>query len=130
MAAYKWCADAYLNAALSYLSSNATQLAVISDLGQTAGTDITYAMLSGHILAYVTIDSSDFTQAAGDTSGRKVTIGAQSSISITATGTAVMVVLTNGSNAVYYCTTCSSQSLESGGTVTVPAWDIELRDPA
>jgi hypothetical protein len=27
-----------------------------------------------------------------------------------------------------YVTTCTSQSLTSGGTVTVPAWDIEIAD--
>lgn len=130
MAAYKWCCDAYLNAALSYLSSNAVALVVLSDLGLSAGTDVAYSNLSGHILATVTIDSGDFTQNDGDTSGRKITVAEQASISITASGTAVMVALTNGSDAVYYVTTCTSQALESGGTVTVPAWDIELRAPS
>lgn len=29
-----------------------------------------------------------------------------------------------------YVTTCTSQSLTSGNTITFPAWDIEIADPS
>ncbi len=78
-------------------------------------------------LADVTIDGSDFTTADGDTSGRKVTISAQNNITIDTSGTATHVVIDDSTD--IYVTTCTSQGLTSGGTVTVPAWDIEIADP-
>lgn len=73
----------------------------------------------------------DFTIANGDTSGRKLTVAQQAAISITASGTANHIVLAiSGSSRLIYITTCTSQALTSGGTVTVPAWDIEVADPS
>lgn len=71
--------------------------------------------------------NGDYVIANGDTSGRKVTIQQQASISITSSGTATHVVLDDGTNIVV--TTCTSQALTSGGTVTVPAFDDEVADP-
>ena len=75
-----------------------------------------------------TLTGGDFTIANGDVSGRKVTIAQQASLTIDATGTATHVAINNGTD--YYVTTCTSQVLTSGGTVTIPAWDIEIADPA
>ena len=79
-------------------------------------------------LASVAITGVDFTIANGDTSGRKVTVAQQTDIAITATGTANHVVIDDGTNILV--TTCNAQSLTSGGTVTVPAFDHEIGDPA
>jgi len=79
-------------------------------------------------LASVAISGVDFTKANGDTSGRKLTVAQQAALSITSTGTATHIVIDNGTS--IYVTTCTSQALTSGGTVTVPAWDIEFADPA
>lgn len=89
-----------------------------------AGQPTTYADITTRRLATVVIDSGDFTLAAGDVSGRKSTVGAQSSISITASGTADHVVIDDATD--YIITTCTSQALTSGGTVTVPAWKKEI----
>lgn len=85
------------------------------------------AAVSAVALATHTLTSGDFTKAAGDTNGRKLTIAQQADISITSTGTATHVVIDDGTS--IFVTTCTSQSLTSGGTVTVPAWDIEISDP-
>ena len=74
-----------------------------------------------------TLTGGDFTIANGDSSGRKVTVAAQASLSIDASGTATHVAINDGTD--YYVTTCTSQALTSGGTVTIPAWDIEIGDP-
>lgn len=74
-----------------------------------------------------TLTGGDFTKANGDVSGRKVTIASQASLSIDANGTATHVAINDGTN--FYATTCTSQGLTSGGTVTIPAWDIEFADP-
>lgn len=75
-----------------------------------------------------TLTGGDFTKANGDTSGRKLTVAAQNSLSIDASGTATHVAINNGVD--FYVTTCTSQALTSGGTVSVGAWDIEIADPS
>lgn len=75
-----------------------------------------------------TLTGGDFTKANGDTSGRKITVAQQASLSIDATGTATHVAINDGTD--FYVTTCTSQLLTSGGTVTGPAFDIEVLDPA
>ncbi len=87
-----------------------------------------FAGIAAVALADVTIDGTDFTKANGDVSGRKVTIAQQTAVPIDATGSATHVVLASGS-VLLYVTTCATQALNSGGTVTIPAWDIEVADP-
>ncbi len=86
-----------------------------------------------YALADVTIVSTDFTDpAAGDNAGgRKITVGAQSSVLIDASGTAAHVALLDVDDSkLLHVATCTSQALVANGsnTVNVPAYDIEL-DP-
>lgn len=92
-----------------------------------AGQPTSQADIAARALASVIVDGADFSKANGDTNGRKITTAAQSSISITASGTADHVAVDDGTD--YFVTTCNSQALTSGGTVTVPAWDREISDP-
>ena len=123
----KFAVDAVLDGSLDVIAT-ATKLIVCSAQPTTyTEANSTYA------LADVVIDGTDFTKANGDTNGRKVTIGAQSSVLIDASGTATHVVLViTGSSTLLYGTTCTSQALTANGsnTVNVPAWDIEIADPA
>lgn len=91
-----------------------------------------YAGIAAVSLASVAIDSGDWSKANGDTSGRKTTVAQQSAISIASSGTATHVVIARAAatSVLKYVTTCTSQVLTAGGTVTVPAWDIEIADPA
>lgn len=114
--------DAVLDKMADYIIAEATTLYVCS--GQPAN----FAGIAALALADVTIDSGDFTKANGDTSGRKCTVAQQSAVPIDANGTANHVVLASGDE-LLYVTTCASQALTSGGTVTVPAWDFEIEDP-
>lgn len=85
-----------------------------------------------YALADVVIDSADFTKANGDTSGRKVTIGAQNGVLIDTSGTATHIALcTTTGTLLRYITTCTSQALTANGsnTVNIPAWDVEIADP-
>lgn len=134
--------DDVLDAALNHLKTNANTLIVLNaePTGASAYANaIKAADSSGFKLADVVISSADFTGPAnGDTSGRKITVNAQSSISIdgiagadSATHVALVdVTSVASSQAVLYTTTCTSQSLTGGNKVNTPAWDIELRDPA
>jgi len=73
--------------------------------------------------------NGDYTIANGDTSGRKLTVLAQSGVVIDNTGTATHVVGTDGTT-LLWCTTCTSQALTAAGTVDFPAFDVmEINDP-
>lgn len=86
---------------------------------------ITTYMLSDAVM----VPNTDYTKADGDTSGRKVTMAAKSAQAIDSNGTATHVALCDGTR-LLYVTTCTSQALTAGGTVSFPAWDVELADPA
>ena len=116
----KFLGDAVLDAALDELATG-TRLVVCS--GQPAN----YAGIASVALADETLTSGDFTKANGDSSGRKVTVAQQSSIDIDSSGTATHVSIDDGSN-LLAVTTCTSQALTSGGTVTVPAFKLEIAD--
>jgi hypothetical protein len=122
MATSKWAADSVMDAALDKVATS-TALRVCSGASNPADR----AAAVSATLATVVIDSGDFTKA-DHTSGRKVTIGQQASISITASGDATCVTLDDGTN-LLYVTTCTTQTLTSGGTVTVPAWYVAFADP-
>lgn len=116
----KWQNDAMLDAALSYISSNATELYVCTSQPADRAAAISAALTGAA--------TPTFTGPAnGDTSGRKITVDQEADISITGSGTATHIALCSGTT-LLYVTTCTSQALSSGGTVTVPAWDIEIAD--
>lgn len=121
----KWASDSVMDAALDYIATS-TLLTVCS------AQPTTYAEASStYKLADVVVDGTDFTKANGDTNGRKVTVAQQASMDIDDSGTATHVALSiSGSSTLVYVTTCTSQVLTSGGTVTVPVWDVEISDPS
>jgi hypothetical protein len=124
MATTKWANDDVMDASLDEIATS-VMLRVCS--GSSSPADRAAAIAA--TLASVTIDSGDFSKADGDSSGRKVTVAQQSDISITASGDATCVTLDDGT-VLQYVTTCTTQSLTSGGTVTTPAWDVEFGDPS
>ncbi len=120
----KACDDAHFDAMLD-------NIALATTMHVTSAQPANHAGIAAVSLADVTLTAGDgngdYTIANGDTSGRKLTVAQQSAITIDNTGTATHVVTTDGTN--IYVTTCTSQALTSGGTVTVPAYDIEIADP-
>lgn len=81
-------------------------------------------------LAEATLASVDFTLAAGDVSGRKVTIAAKTGLSVLAAGTANHVALLDATTSrLLYVTTCPAQSLAAGGVVSIAPWSIEIAAP-
>lgn len=122
----KWQNDLILDAALDYIKNNVTQLAVCN------AQPTTYAeATSTYKLALKTgLTSGSFTGPAnGDTNGRKLTVNSQAAIAVDLSGDATHVALCSGS-VLLYVTTCTLQTLTSGNTVTVPAWDVEIADAA
>ncbi len=92
-------------------------------------TNRTEAVTTYALADAVMVADTDYTKANGDTSGRKVTVAAKSTITVDVTGTATHIALCDGVN-LLYVTTCTSQALTSGNTINFPAWDIEIADPA
>ena len=116
--------DLVLDGSLDIVKNNATVMIVAS------GTPTSYATAVANALATKTgLTSGSFTGPADDTSGRKLTVNEQAGISIAADGTPTHICLTNGSDTLYYQTTCTGAALVTGNTVTVPAWKINIPDP-
>jgi hypothetical protein len=115
--------DDVLDGATSVIKTNANLMIVCSAQPTTRAEAVTT-----YALADVAMASGDYTQANGDTNGRKVTVAAKTAVTIDTGGTATHVALVDGTR-LLYVTTCTSQALTGGGTVDFPAWDIEIADP-
>lgn len=119
----KFASDAVLDALLDTVATGT--ILTVCNAQPTSRTEA----VTTYKLADVTIDGSDFTKGNGDVNGRKVTISQQDDIPVDDDGTATHVAICDGTN-LLYVTTCTSQVLTNGNTVTVPAWDIEVADPS
>ena len=122
----KWIYDTVLDQALEYMEVNGDEMNVCSAQPSNYTEAHTTYMLAQHALT-----TADSVIANGDSSGRKLTWSQQADITITNTGTATHVAITDtGNSALLLVTTCTSQSLTSGNTVTVPTFDDEIADPS
>jgi hypothetical protein len=117
----------------STLDALLAEIATATRLVVTSAEPADFAGIAAVALADIALTAGDgngdFTIADGDTSGRKVTVAQQADVDIDTTGDATHVCLDDGTDLIYV-TTCTLQTLTSGGTVTVPAWKIEIADPA
>lgn len=117
--------DDVLDAALTYLKDYGNEIDVCS----AQPTTYTEAHAT-YMLAQKSITTAATTVANGDSSGRKITWAQQSDITITNSGTATHVaVVDTGNSKLLLVTTCTSQALTGGNTVTVPTFDDEIADP-
>jgi hypothetical protein len=110
---------AALDAFLTVIKNAAEEVNVCS----TEPTTFTEANAT-YCLASHTITDADFTgPEAGTGVKRKITLTAQPTILIDASGTALHVALTNGVDTLLPVTTCTSQALVANGvnTVSIPA---------
>ena len=120
--------DTVLDGALDVIATG-TEITVCSAQPTTYAEAHTTYMLATHVLT-AGDGNGDFTIANGDSSGRKVTVTQQADITITNSGTATHVAITvTGTSTLLLVTTCTSQALTSGNTVTIPAFDDEIADP-
>ena len=118
--------DSVMDAALAKLAT-CTHVTVCS--AQPAD----YAGITAVELATVTVTAGDgngaWTIGDGDVSGRKLTLGAQSAITIDADGDANFVAFDDGSTLLGVLNG-DTQTLTSGGTVDIAAVDVdEIADP-
>ena len=127
----KTASDNVLDALGNYVKTNGTWLAVCE--GQPTTYEHAHSnkgTATGKVLAHVVLDTGDYA-LADDTSGRKVTIAEQATITINVSGTADYVAIVDVSNtALLVVTTCTSQALVATNTVTFPAFKLNVQDPS
>lgn len=118
--------DDIQDAACSYISTNTETLYIChTEPTSYAEASSTYALGNKA--------SPGFTgPAAGDASGRKITVDAISDGTVTASGTAGYKALTDNSESklLIVRALASTQVVTSGNTFTLTAWDVEFPDPA
>ncbi len=116
----------FLDGALNILKNNVTRMVLCSAQPTTfAEGNATFA------LADVTMVNGDFTLAAGDTSGRKVTVAAKAGVVVDVTGTGNHIALLDVTGSrLLYVTTCTPQAVGAAGTVDFGSWKAEVAAPA
>lgn len=125
----KSVANAVLDAALNYLADQGDRIDICS-AEPTTYAEATSTYTLGTTTMTLGAGNGDYSAIAdGDTSGRKITVLAQTGISVTSTGTATHIAITDGTAALLYVTTCTSQAVTSGNTADLSAWDVEIADP-
>lgn len=121
--------DSIMDAALAVIATGDTITVCSAQPTTYAEATSTYKLADGTLTPGD--GNGDFTIANGDTSGRKVTISQQNDLDVDATNTATHVAIcVSGTSTLLLVTTCTSQVLTSGGTVTVPAFKDEIADPS
>lgn len=119
--------DSMLNAALNWVKDNSDKIFILA----SGVHPMTYASAKAHTLASVSIASTIFSLADGDVSGRKLTVGIVSAVSVTTTGSATHTALVNSTgSSVTYLTQTSAQVITAGNSLNTQAWDIEIEDSA
>jgi len=122
--------NAMLDAALDYLADNGTR-ADICATEPTTYAEATSTNSLGNVTLTAGAGNGDWSAIAnGDVSGRKITLAAQTGISIGTTGTADHLAITDGTSELIYVFAITSQAVSSGGNADTDASDVELEDPA
>ena len=103
--------DDVLDGALDIIRNNCTRMVACSAQPTTyTEGNATYA------LADITVDSSDFTKANGDVSGRKLTVAAQSGVTVDTSGDATHIALLDVSNSKLSGNTIGTVNNRGGNT--------------
>lgn len=110
---------------LNIIRNNSTRVTLCS------AEPLTYAEANAtYALADVTVDSTDYTIADGDTSGRKITCGAQNSVPVDVSGSGNHVAHLDVVNLkLLGVTTCTAVAVTAGGTVNIGSHTLTLPDP-
>lgn len=117
--------DDVFDGMLDYLAENAYRIWVITTDAVTTYADVS----SANLTSGAAVTSTNFTIGDGDASGRKAAVSAFSSLNCSMSGTAGGVAITSSGSALLLVTTCTTQALTSGNTVTIPTFDFEIADP-
>lgn len=121
--------DTVLDGLLDIVANNGNKMTVCSTQPTTyAQANATYELASASMSTGA--GNGDYTEANGDVSGRKLTMTQKSNLTIDNSGTALFIAIIDTTHSVLLVvTSCTSQALTSGNTVTIPAWKMEVADP-
>ena len=125
----KFVPDATIDAMLAVIA-NAVDRIDICSTQPTTYTEATSTYSLGNVALTLGAGNGDWTLANGDVSGRKLTMAQQTGVSIGTSGSAQHIAGTDGTSTLWFVTTCTSQSVTSGNTATINAFDIEVLDAA
>jgi hypothetical protein len=118
----KTCPDAILDLTLD-------GIALSTEMLVCTGSPLDFATARSSALVRFALTSGCLVKN-DDTSGRKLTVSAKTSGSITGNGLVETVVLSSSADSTFrYSTSCSSQTLNSGGTLDTSSFKINLQDP-
>lgn len=128
MASPNW-QDVTYDGFLAFLANNCDRVDVCTT-EPTTYAEATSTYTVGNYTLTVGDGNGDWTIAAGDTSGRKLTLEAQSGNNGTGTGAANFVAFTNGTDTLYGVIDGDGDTVNSGSPFTISAVDVlELLDP-
>jgi hypothetical protein len=119
-----------LDAALDYIKQNGTQISVCIDTPTTYSHATT---TDNKVLAIKSDLTNASYEAIGDgASGRMLTVKAAPTLAVVGAGTqnATHICICAAATNLLYVTTCVSQALVNGNTVTIPVWTIQISDPS
>ncbi len=115
-----------LDNAFNYIKGSADTITYT--LCSTQPTTRTEAVTT-YMLASTTLNkTTELTLAAGDVSGRKMTVSAKTGVSVTNTGSGQHVAVCDATN-LLYVTTTTTQAVSSGGTADLGSWKMEIQNP-
>jgi hypothetical protein len=119
-----------VDASYDYIRVRATAITVCS-AQPTTYTQANSSTGANYMLAKVAITSTGFTIAAGDAGGssRKMTTQQKTGVSVTKTGAAKFIAWIGSTASILLAvTTCTSQTITTGNTLTIPAHKHEFGD--
>ena len=120
----KYLNPAVIDAALDYLANNADKAILFNAYSAD------YATITAGKLAEVTLASGDFTKAAGDISGRKVTVAGKTNIDVLANGQFNHIALVKtATSQVLAITDGTAKNLNQGDKANFAAFDVEIEAP-
>lgn len=118
----KFASSTFIDGAFNTIKANAGTI----NYRLCSAQPTTLAEASSFALASTTLNkTTEITLAAGDTSGRKMTISAKTGIAVSVTGTGNHVSIDDGTT-LLFVTTTTSQAVSSGGTVDIGTWKDEI----
>jgi len=122
MADYRISANVH-DAALTHIQNNSERQVLCS------ADPVVYGSVAAVTLATVNMVPGDFTIAAGDISGRKITISPKTLVTPTGTGTATHIALVDDTNSdIILLVPMPATALDPGTPVDYGQWEHEMRD--
>lgn len=128
MAKVKSVHNDVLDGALNILKNGATQISVCTGAGDVAPATYAEATSTNMLAIKSDLTGADITVGDG-TTGRTATIAQFTGVEVLTTGTAEYICLCDVDDRLLYVTTCTSQVLTDGNTLTIPAWSVNIADP-